>query len=190
MEAILRFLYIGHPRLKVFKPTLAEYISLLAFVIRYEGPPSLRSLLKWHVNAHADRIITEMGPEPAPFQVVAALCLAHRLRAEDLWATIFEFSRSHYRGGWEILHNPWSMDEGDVEQCETQLWSILLLVARIKGATGLSLHDLKVTYPSGECHSDCAHAREAGHGQLQGGRQPQDLSLSGVEWMRLSEHGT
>lgn len=134
MHAVLRFLYIGHPRFPPFFPSLDQYLSLLAFSAAYAPPPSLRSILHAMIDRDAPRLAQSMTPETLP----QLLEVAHRLRSERLWEQIIKAAPAG-----SMLYDPWGAEVG------FQLWSVLLLIARVRGLL-VEMDELVVTYPDGQ----------------------------------------
>lgn len=152
MHAVLRFLHLGSSDHAgpTISPTLRDYTAILAFVSLYDAPPALRSLLRWHVEGCAAELVAEVGAEPNDKEVIAIVRLAHRLRAEALWKEILDKSAENMSAGWRVLHDPWTLEEDDIEHLEFRLWSLLILLSRVKGTVGTTLDQLTLHYPNGE----------------------------------------
>ncbi|RSH76735.1 uncharacterized protein EHS24_005312 [Apiotrichum porosum] len=150
MHAVLRFLHLGSSDHAgpTISPTLRDYTAILAFVSLYDAPPALRSLLRWHVEGCAAELVAEVGAEPNDKEVIAIVRLAHRLRAEALWKEILDKSAENMSAGWRVLHDPWTLEEDDIEHLEFRLWSLLILLSRVKGTVGTTLDQLTLHYPN------------------------------------------
>lgn len=159
---MLRFLHLGTvgPAGARFAATLQQYRATMLFLDANDGAPAMRAVLKMHAELAGDRLISEISAAtgtqsgtPTAASVADLLALAHGWGAEVLWAQILHHA-NHVNTtasvGWRVLLDPVVAEEDEVARLGFHLWSILVLIARVRATAGVELKDMVVKYPSGE----------------------------------------